>query len=156
MAFPCFSVSYTIALPFRNWIPPPLSGAQILAINRAVERGVISVKISMHAQVQQKIRDMMVEKYFRSVNRAHWDFVHTCFADSWKRLIEPHLVRNLRYVNFPFTENNMGWSHSRGLTFLACPTFSSSLSNFFLAVPYSSLWDSIMQSFVSVSSVILL
>ncbi|TPP56134.1 S1 RNA-binding domain-containing protein 1 [Fasciola gigantica] len=73
-----------------------LHAHQILAINRAAERGVISIKISTHNQVEHQIRQFMVEKYFGSVNRAHWDFVHNCFADSWKRLIEPHLTRTLR------------------------------------------------------------
>ncbi|VDP91371.1 unnamed protein product [Echinostoma caproni] len=88
-------VTFKMYLDFTRAITALLAH-QILAINRAEERGVISVKMTIHPIAEKQTRQFMLEKYFGGVNRAHWDFVHGCFSDSWKRLIEPHLVRTLR------------------------------------------------------------
>ncbi|CAH8532597.1 unnamed protein product [Schistosoma turkestanicum] len=69
---------------------------QILAINRANERGVISVKIHLSPQVQHNCATFVSQKYFSTTNRIHWDFVMSAFNDAWKRLIEPFLVRSIR------------------------------------------------------------
>nr|CAH8819325.1 unnamed protein product [Trichobilharzia regenti] len=69
---------------------------QVLAINRASERGLITVKIDLSPQVQQQCRTFVSEKYLSTVNRGHWDYVMQAFDDAWKRLIDPHLVRSIR------------------------------------------------------------
>ncbi|VDP96715.1 unnamed protein product [Trichobilharzia regenti] len=69
---------------------------QVLAINRASERGVITVKVNLSPQVQQQCRTFVSQKYLSTVNRGHWDYVLQAFDDAWKRLIDPHLVRSIR------------------------------------------------------------
>ncbi|CAH8600392.1 unnamed protein product [Heterobilharzia americana] len=69
---------------------------QVLAINRASERGVITVKVNLSSQVQQQCGTFVSQKYFSAVNRIHWDYVMLAFNDAWKRLIDPHLVRSIR------------------------------------------------------------
>ncbi|CAH8861106.1 unnamed protein product [Trichobilharzia szidati] len=69
---------------------------QVLAINRASERGVITVKINLSPQVQQQCTTFVSQKYLSTVNRGHWDYVMQAFDDAWKRLIDPHLVRSIR------------------------------------------------------------
>ncbi|CAH8592871.1 unnamed protein product [Schistosoma bovis] len=69
---------------------------QVLAINRANERGVITVKIHLSPQVQHNCATFVSQKYFPTTNRIHWDFVMSAFNDAWKRLIDPHLVRSIR------------------------------------------------------------
>lgn len=68
----------------------------MLAINRANERGVITVKIHLSPQVQHNCATFVSQKYFPTTNRIHWDFVMSAFNDAWKRLIDPHLVRSIR------------------------------------------------------------
>lgn len=69
---------------------------QILAINRAVEKDIISLKITVSPRVLVECRALMAAKYLPTVHRAHWDLVYTAFADAWKRLIEPHLASLIR------------------------------------------------------------
>uniref|UniRef100_A0A5K4EEL0 Tex protein-relatedtranscription accessory protein (S1 rna binding domain) n=1 Tax=Schistosoma mansoni TaxID=6183 RepID=A0A5K4EEL0_SCHMA len=86
---------------FKNYLnfSRPVSSIlahQVLAINRANERGVITVKIHLSPQVQHNCATFVSQKYFPTTNRIHWDFVMSAFNDAWKRLIDPHLVRSIR------------------------------------------------------------
>ncbi|CAL8075704.1 unnamed protein product [Calicophoron daubneyi] len=73
-----------------------LHAHQVLAINRAADRDIITVRIIISPRVESDIRQMVVEKYFPSVSRSHWEFIQASFTDAWKRLIEPHLIRRIR------------------------------------------------------------
>ncbi|KAF6775296.1 hypothetical protein AHF37_05568 [Paragonimus kellicotti] len=73
-----------------------LHAHQILAINRAVERGVLTLKLTFQSNIETQTRQFLVEKYLPSVHSGHWEFVHAAFSDAWKRLIEPHLTRTVR------------------------------------------------------------
>ncbi|TGZ59248.1 hypothetical protein CRM22_009182 [Opisthorchis felineus] len=86
---------------FKNYlqfsrITTKLHAHQILAINRAADRGVITVRIVLPPVVQIQSREFMVRKYFHSIHRGNMDLVHSSFSDAWKRLIEPHLIRGIR------------------------------------------------------------
>ncbi|GAA50818.1 S1 RNA-binding domain-containing protein 1 [Clonorchis sinensis] len=86
---------------FKNYlqfsrITTKLHAHQILAINRAADRGVITVRIVLPPVVQIQSREFMVRKYFPSIHRGNMNLVHSAFSDAWKRLIEPHLIRGIR------------------------------------------------------------
>ncbi|KAH8858194.1 S1 RNA-binding domain-containing protein 1 [Schistosoma japonicum] len=89
-------------ITFKNYLnfSRPVSSIlahQVLAINRASERGVITVKIHLSPQVQHNCATFVSQKYFSTVNRIHWNFVMLAFDDAWKRLLDPHLVRSIRH-----------------------------------------------------------
>ncbi|CAH8644943.1 unnamed protein product [Dicrocoelium dendriticum] len=85
-------------ITFKNYLKfsrpvSKLHAHQILAINRAVERGVISIKLVFPVAIELQLRRFVEEKYLPNVHPSHLAYVHGAFNSAWKRLIEPHVAR---------------------------------------------------------------
>lgn len=72
---------------------------KVMAINRGEKLKVLTVKVVIPSNLQQSMKNFIWQNFF---NRKHLDpetfkFVQGCINDSYERLIEPHISRQIRY-----------------------------------------------------------
>lgn len=71
-----------------------------MAVNRGEKKKVLNVKIEIPFDMQRKIKDFIWQTFFGNsyfLDPETAEFLQSCVKDSYERLIEPHLCRQIRY-----------------------------------------------------------
>lgn len=70
-----------------------------MAINRGEKQKVLTVKIQIPFEVKRKITDFIWSTYFtkRFLDKDTLKYLKDCVQDAYDRLIEPHIIRQIRY-----------------------------------------------------------